>query len=83
MRNSVKKNTRPAVGRERSPPLKAPKPRGAPKGRLRGGASHLCPICGGQSSVVVTMRDNHGNVTRQRACHSDKTHKFVTKEVVV
>jgi transcriptional regulator NrdR family protein len=48
--------------------------------RPRGGASHPCPRCDGDSHVVITRRDeDSGSVRRVRECRSCH-HRFHTVE---
>ena len=48
--------------------------------RARGGASHLCPECGGVTKVVVTRRCKDGSVRRTRRCFDCKV-QFKTREI--
>ena len=50
--------------------------------RSRGGASYLCPKCRHPSHVIITRREEDGDVRRNRECGSCNT-KFVTLETRV
>jgi transcription elongation factor Elf1 len=47
--------------------------------RSRGGASYLCPRCQHPSHVVVTRREEDGDIRRYREC-GPCGHKFTTLE---